>query len=308
MALPVSPGRALALKWPGANASVRPEPPSRMIRSISPPFAVIIITIITQTDSIATTTLTFTQQVLNTIHNIGFYLWRMFVPLDLSPFYPYPPLEEIGSFSHWLPALIAILGFSAASFVMATRGNPVPLCCWLIYLVTLSPVSGIIPVGSAIVADRYSYLTLLPIIVLMSIALVNLFQIFPRFRSITFSLVLFSLIALGTLTHAQVSHWKNPITLWTHVLKLYPDAALAHKNISAAYNLIGYHENALGHLEYISEQGWDVDKQLAGTLALVNQIPRSLALYVKMVLSDKYTEVEIEAFKLEIERLQRADH
>jgi tetratricopeptide (TPR) repeat protein len=162
-------------------------------------------------------------------------------------------------------------------------------------------------VGSAIYADRYSYLTLLPIIVLLSIALVNIFQIFPRFRSITFSLILFSLLALGMLTHAQVRHWKTPITFWTHVLKLYPDAALAHRNISAAYNLMGYHEQALGHLEYISEQGWDVDQNLAGTLALSNQVPRALALYEKMVLSGKYTKEESEAFKLEIERLQRID-
>jgi hypothetical protein len=271
-------------------------------------FAVIIITIITQTDSIATTALTFTQQILNTIHNIGFYLWRLFVPLNLSPFYPYPPLDELVTLSYWLPALIAILIFSVMSFVMAIRGNPVPLCCWLIYLVTLSPVSGIIPVGSAIYADRYAYLTLLPIIVLLSIALVNIFQIFPRFRSITFAFILFSLIALGMLTHAQVSYWKTPITLWTHVLKLYPDAALAHRNISAAYNLMGYHEQALDHLEYISHQGWDVDQKLAGTLALVNQIPRALALYEKMILSGNYTEEESEAFKLEIERLQRTEN
>lgn len=271
-------------------------------------FAVIIITIITQTDSIATTALTFTQQIQNTIHNIGFYLWRLFVPLNLSLFYPYPPLEELVSLSYWLPALIAILVFSGASIVMAIRGNSIPLCCWLIYLVTLSPVSGIISVGSAIYADRYAYLTLLPITVLLSIALVNIFQIFPRFRSITFSLIAFSLLALGMLTHAQVSYWKTPITLWTHVLKLYPDAALAHRNISSAYNLMGYHEEALGHLEHISEQGWDVDQNLAGTLARLNQKPRAMALYEKMILSGKYAEEDSEVFRREVERLRRTEN
>jgi hypothetical protein len=71
---------------------------------------------------------------------------------------------------------------------------------------------------------------------------------------------------------------------------------------------MGYHEQALDHLEYISHQGWDVDQKLAGTLALVNQIPRALALYEKMILSGKYTEDESEAFKLEIERLQRTEN
>lgn len=267
-------------------------------------FVAIVITVVTQEDAISTASLTFAQQIQNTIHNVGFYLYRLLVPLNLSPFYPYPPLEEIGSPGYWLPALIALIVFSGTSITMAMRGNAIPLCCWLIYLVTLLPVSGIIPVGSAVAADRYAYMTLLPIIVLLAIGMVNIFQMFPRFRSITFSLILFSLLALGMLTHAQVSVWKTPLTLWTRVIQLYPDAALAHRNISAAYNLMGDRRKALSHLEYISNLGWNVDKELAGTLAQMDRNAEALAVYEKMILSGTYTEAENRLFKLEADRLQ----
>lgn len=267
---------------------------------------VIIITVITQADALPTATLTVGNQILNTLHNIGSYLVLLFLPVNLSPFYPFPPLQELSAISYWLPSLMAIAILSGLGIWAAIRGETLPLCCWLLYLVTLLPASGIIHVGSATSADRYTYLTLLPIIVLLSVGLVDLYQKFTRIRSITISFILFGLLTLGMLTHAQVSHWKTPITLWSRVLQLYPDAALAHRNISSSLRLMGDYEQALFHLEYISDRGWNVDKELAGTLAQLGQNSRALVLLQKMILSGSYSEEESQLLRIEMEGLTQS--
>ncbi len=264
---------------------------------------IILTTILTQTQALSTESLSLTQALQTAIRSVALYIYHLFVPLNLSPFYPFPPLEELGEAMFWLPSLAAILAISLLGIILAFKGRTLLLCCWLLYLVSLSPASGIIHVGSATAADRYTYLTLLPLLVLISTFLVNAYLKYPKVRSVTLSLVLFALLSLGLLTHAQVGIWKTPISLWSHVLKLYPNAALAHRNISTSYILIGEYDEALNHLETISKKGWNVDKELAGTLALAGNIVRARDLFEKMIISGQYSEEDTQVFKSEIKRL-----
>ena len=260
------------------------------------------VTLLTQSDAMPDSTFSSLQQILNAMHNAVFHIGKFLVPLSLSPFYPFPSLEEVNSVGYWLPALLALVLIFAISILWAVKGNPLALICWILYLTTLSPASGVIHVGSAASADRYTYLTLLPVTVLLSVGIVRAYVELPRFRSLTVSLTLFVLLSLGALTHAQVSWWQTPISLWSRVLHIYPDAALARRNISASYNFIGDHESALIHLQHISAQGWDVDTELARTLALTGRKAEAIALYKGMLLSDKYSGEEKEAFENEIIR------
>ncbi len=263
----------------------------------------IAVTIMTQADAMSNEVLSSTQVLQTTVRNLGFYVYHLFIPLNLSPFYPFPPLQAIGEPAFWLPSLLAILVLTLSGILLARRGRTLFLCCWLLYLVSLSPASGIIHVGSAMAADRYTYLTLLPLIVLVSSLIINTYNEFPKVKSVTLSLTLFSLISLGFLTHAQVSIWRTPVSLWSHVLKVYPDAALAHRNISSSYILMGEYEEALGHLETISQKGWPVNKELAATLALAGHNSRARELLVKMISSGQYTIQDTQDFELEIKRL-----
>ena len=91
----------------------------------------------------------------NAIVSLGEYLWRTFWPASLAPFYPYPP-------DGWpvLPAAVsglALLGLSVAA-IGGRRRFPYLFSGWLWFVGMLVPVIGLVQVGDQAMADRYTYL------------------------------------------------------------------------------------------------------------------------------------------------------
>lgn len=85
------------------------------------------------------------------------YLTKMILPLDLSPFYPYPKVVSFFSAKYFFPLLVVtIITIACVNFFL--RGRKVWLAVWGYYLITLLPVLGIIRVGLQSMADRYTYL------------------------------------------------------------------------------------------------------------------------------------------------------
>src|SRR6058998_2977196 len=88
-------------------------------------------------------------------YGLSFYLWKMVVPVNLSPFY------ERGLIDPWATPFLLSYGLVLAitAIVLALRRRvPGLLAAWLAYIVVLSPVLGIFQSGSQIAADRYTYL------------------------------------------------------------------------------------------------------------------------------------------------------
>src|SRR5881397_914330 len=88
-------------------------------------------------------------------YGLSFYLWKMVVPVNLSPFY------ERGLIDPWATPFLLSYGLVLAitAIVLALRRRvPGLLAAWLAYIVVLSPVLGIFQSGPQIAADRYTYL------------------------------------------------------------------------------------------------------------------------------------------------------
>ncbi len=84
------------------------------------------------------------------------YLWKMILPLNLVPYYPYP--KNISLFSaEYLLSIILVTGITAACIVMVKK-QKLWLAVWGYYVITLLPVIGIVQVGDQAMADRYTYL------------------------------------------------------------------------------------------------------------------------------------------------------
>lgn len=220
------------------------------------------VTLRTQSGAMAIEEYTQLQQITNGLHNSLFYLEKFFVPLNLSPYYPFPEKALFDSVSYWLPGLVVTLLATGGTLVAAQRGWVLPIVCWGAYLVILAPAIGVIHVGSAAAADRYAYLSLLPMTILLVASLVALAHRLPKVRSVVVAGLCFWLLGLSALTNAQVNVWQSPFSLWTRVLQIYPGTLLAHRNISTAYYLIGEHQLALKHLQSIEQAGWQVDREL----------------------------------------------
>jgi hypothetical protein len=96
------------------------------------------------------------------------YLWKMLWPSGLAAFYPHPG-TSLASARVAISAL-ALLAISALVLRQAAR-RPYLLVGWLWYLGTLVPVIGLVQVGSQAMADRYAYVPLLGIFVMLAFAL-----------------------------------------------------------------------------------------------------------------------------------------
>ena len=167
-------------------------------------------------------------RLLVAVQAICFYLLKMFVPTGLSPLYPYP--ETISLFSvETIGSIAAIIGLTAVSF-FSYKKQPALAAGLAYYLITLSPVIGIIQVGGQAAADRYTYLPSLGPFILIALSVSYWVQksaatreklisknILPAFLSV---LVIFT---LSMTTINQMAHWKNSITLWNRAISLYPD-------------------------------------------------------------------------------------
>lgn len=161
------------------------------------------------------------------------YLWKMIVPINLIPYYPYPDDVSLFSFKY-LSAIAVVLGITAACAVLWKKREFLP-SVWGYYAVTLLPVIGI--VGGQSMTDRYAYVPSVGPYLMIGFG-VSWFSekiIFgrrtvPVARIIAVSGGVFLLCVLSLVTLKQEGVWKNTFTLWNDVIEKQPD-----KKIPFAY-------------------------------------------------------------------------
>ena len=159
------------------------------------------------------------------------YLWKFFWPFDLAVFYPHPR----GSVAVWRSGLaLAVLLAASAAAWLARRRHPYLLVGWLWFAGMLVPVIGLVQVGQAALADRYSYLPLTGLAVAMAWGAKSLAAGRPVLVR-TFAVgALVWLAVLGLATQAQVRTWRDTEALFRHALRVTERNHVAHINLAVA--------------------------------------------------------------------------
>ncbi|HXT68557.1 MAG TPA: tetratricopeptide repeat protein [Vicinamibacterales bacterium] len=178
----------------------------------------------------------------NAVVSLVAYLGQMLWPTRLAAFYP---------FREAVPALTAIacggLVVAISTFVFITRKrHPGALVGWLWYLVTLTPVIGIVQVGSHAMADRFTYVPLIGVFVAVAWTGAELLRSRgARFLggAVAASLVL----ACAVQARQQVEVWHDSATLWQHALRVTPGNYVAHANLGAVFARQGRTADAIAH-------------------------------------------------------------
>ncbi len=192
-----------------------------------------IITFIAQKSggSVATFTMVpFHVRIENALISYISYIYKMVWPYHLAVPYPYPKVIPIWQVTE---AVLILSGISILA-VTAMRRHPYLLVGWLWYLGTLVPVIGVVQVGSQAMADRYTYIPLIGIFVMISWGipeLLNKWQYKKQTLSITAGV---ALTILMIITYIQLGYWKNSIILFKHTLEITPDNTGALLNLGQA--------------------------------------------------------------------------
>ena len=171
------------------------------------------------------------------------YLEKTFWPANLAALYPFrvPP---------WWHALFAaaLLVAITAALIRVGRSKPMLLVGWLWFVGTLFPVSGIIQMGSQSMADRYSYLPHIGLLITVVWGVGGL-TVWQNARSqVQTTLVALIVVALGMLTWFQVWCWQNTETLFRHSLSVTKNNYTFHSGLSGLLAGQGIYEEAEHHI------------------------------------------------------------
>jgi tetratricopeptide (TPR) repeat protein len=119
---------------------------------------------------------------------------------------------------------------------------------WLWYLGTLEPVIGLVQAGPQAMADRFTYVPLIGLFVIMAWGLPDLLAGW-RHRRIALSLAASAAISVVMiLSWLQVQLWKNGLTLSEHTLSVTSNNWLIHNNLALVLAKQGRLEEGTNHL------------------------------------------------------------
>jgi tetratricopeptide (TPR) repeat protein len=181
----------------------------------------------------------------NALVSYATYLVKTFWPLDLAVFYP---LRREVPMVEGLLALLSLGGISFAVWKFRAS-RPYLLVGWLWFVGMLVPVIGLVQVGGQARADRYTYLPLIGIFIMLAWGgrdVLCAFR-FPKKLAVVTAAVL--LMACATLTRLQAGHWRNSESLFRHALEVMPENVVAHINLGSVLEQAGRMDEAQAHYQ-----------------------------------------------------------
>lgn len=194
------------------------------------------------------------------------YLSKFIFPVNQSPFYPYPTLQEFshGPFSAqlWLAsaAMLLILFLTVRSL----RKTKLIFFCMAFYFITIALVLQFVSVGSALLAERYSYLPYIGIAFLPATIIAGTPE---KIRRVLLIISGFLIIVLILIARHQVKVWSNSGTLWSQVIEQHPKLELPRRARGKYYYLLSSKAKSItekNHLEEKALADFDI-AMMAGT-------------------------------------------
>lgn len=171
-------------------------------------------------------------RILLLARSLAFYLWKLIWPEWLSPFYP---LDHWISALQWdlLAALVVIVAITAVCVALRRR-VPGMLAAWLAYVAMVLPVSGIVQAGAQIAADRYVYVALVPVTLLIAGGVVWVWRRASVLVRTALAVLLGCYLAfLGYRTRGQIAVWHTDEVLWRAALKHAPGSWVPNHQLGA---------------------------------------------------------------------------
>jgi protein O-mannosyl-transferase len=184
---------------------------------------------------IAADEISINSRIANALMSYAAYLIKMLWPSKLAVPYPYPD-----AFVWW--EVLASTGLLLAITIYAIkniRQKPYVIVGWLWYIVTLFPVIGLVQSGTQAMADRFVYVPVIGIYVIVVWSADDLIEKFSLPKPLTASIATLIICILSLVSYRQVQHWKNSVTLFTHATAVTKNNFIAYFNLGDALHSQG---------------------------------------------------------------------
>lgn len=167
-------------------------------------------------------------RITNAAVSYWLYVYQMIWPAGLAVLYPHP-----GQWPAWQIAMatVFLLGMTALALVWRTS-RPWLMVGWLWYLGTLVPVIGLVQVGFQAMADRYTYVPLIGLFIIIAWSIpTGWFSRGGTSRMLAMAIAGACLVVFSFLSWRQLGYWRNSNTLFERAL------AVTKGNFIIEYNL-----------------------------------------------------------------------
>jgi Tfp pilus assembly protein PilF len=172
----------------------------------------------------------FKVQIANALVSYISYISKMIWPSQLAAFYPH-----LGTLPIWESVGAGLLLISLTVFVVSSwQRFPYLFVGWFWYIGTLVPVIGLVKVGSFAMADRYTYVPLIGLFIIIAWGVPELMAHWRHRKIWLAALATVLLLTLAAATWKQVRYWKNSTALFEHTLNVTDNNYVAHDKLGEA--------------------------------------------------------------------------
>ena len=176
--------------------------------------------------------LPWTLRALNAGLSYGTYIMQTLWPWELGVYYPYPSREALLG---WQPLAAWAFGISATVAALASsRRRPYLPVGWLWFVLLLVPMIGFVQVGGQAHADRYMYVPMAGLLVVLGWGLADWAGSGTRAKA-AWAAALVAAIALAGLARQQVTYWADSVTLFERAIAVTGPNALPSQYLGVAY-------------------------------------------------------------------------
>lgn len=156
------------------------------------------------------------SRVANAVVSYGRYIWAMVWPRGLAAFYPYP---SNSLYAEAAIILLFVAGVTAAVMAAGRKHRYLP-AGWLWYIVTLVPVLGFVQVGRQSHADRYTYIPLIGLFIMVAWGAAEMADRWRRLRKPMAVAAIAVLVVLGVLTWMTTAYWRDDGALFSRAVRV----------------------------------------------------------------------------------------
>lgn len=186
----------------------------------------------------------FFDRVLFVCYGIIMYLWKLLLPFDLSCFYSYPVKGE-----GWYPILfyvapVLLFGLLFLIYRSKQYGKDI-VFGFAFFFITIVFVIQILPVGGALMADRYTYLPYIGLFFIIAGWINTLIQNKSKYIPSIIALFILFVVALCFLSSQRTKVWHDSISLWSDAIKKNDREDILYKSRGIAYTKEKQYDRAI---------------------------------------------------------------
>lgn len=202
-------------------------------------------------------------RIQNSLMSYARYLGKTFWPVNLAIFYPY--------IKHWpwwmvLMAFGIVVGLCVVTMFAGGKRRYL-FTGWFWFFGMLVPVIGLVQVGVQSMADRYTYMPLIGLFLILAWGAGELAERWPRMKPGLGAMAILALATCAWRTEDQISYWHDSGTLARHAIAVTKNNDIAYSNLASYLLEKGQVDEAVNNYRNVLRTMWGVGNAPADPVA-----------------------------------------